>query len=103
MVVRVSENVRRLMAAMDWSEHDLAKRSGVSQKAINNLLNHSTGCTVTTAEKLARAFGLTCWQIMLDDVPADAAFSNTLSQLVFKFLKTDKKGRAFIVDAADRA
>jgi hypothetical protein len=91
------------MKAMDWSEHDLAKKSGVSQKAINNLLNRTTGCTITTAEKLARPFGLTGWQLMLEDIPADDAFASTLSQLVVKFLHTDKKGRAFILDAAERA
>ena len=91
------------MKAMDWSERDLAKKSGVSQKAINNLLNRTTGCTITTAEKLARPFGLTGWQLMLEEIPSDAAFGNTLTNLVVKFLNSDKRGRAFILDAAERA
>jgi transcriptional regulator with XRE-family HTH domain len=99
----VSANVRRLMKAMDWSEHDLARKSGVSQKAINNLLNKTTGYTITTAEKLAKPFGLTGWQLMIEKVPADAAFANTLTHLVVKFLTTDDQGRAFIRSAADRA
>lgn len=98
----VSSNVRRLMDAMDWSEHDLAKESGVSQKAINNLLNRTTGCTITTAEKLARPFGLTGWQLMLENVSADAAFSNTLTEIVKKLMKADKKGRDFILSAVER-
>lgn len=102
MIERVSGNVRRLMEAMDWSEHDLAKKSGVSQKAINNLLNKTTGCTITTAEKLARPFGLTGWQLMLNELPADAAFANSLTQLVARFLKADQKGRDFILGAAER-
>jgi transcriptional regulator with XRE-family HTH domain len=103
VIERVSSNVRRLMQAMDWSEHDLAKKSGVSQKAINNLLNQVTGCTVTTAEKLAHAFGLTSgWQLMIEEVPQDAAFGNTLNHIVVKFLRTDDQGRDFIRQAADR-
>lgn len=98
----IRRNVRRLMEAMDWSEHDLAKRSRVSQKAINNLLNGATGCTITTAEKLARPFGLTAWQIMLEDIQPDAAFSSTLTKIVCKVLKTDSAGRAFILNAAER-
>lgn len=103
MIERVSGNVRRLMDAMDWSEHDLSKRSGVSQKAINNLLNQTTGCTITTAEKLARPFGLTGWQLMLEEIPPDGAFSTTLTQIVTKFLRADKKGRDFILSAVERA
>jgi transcriptional regulator with XRE-family HTH domain len=103
VIDQVSENVRRLMTAMDWSEHDLAKRSGVSQKAINNLLNRTTGCTITTAHKLAAPFGLTGWQLMIQDIPADAAFASTLTHIVCKFLKSDASGRAFILNAADRA
>jgi plasmid maintenance system antidote protein VapI len=99
----VSFNLRRLMDAMDWSEHELAKRSKVSQKAINNLLNRTTGCTITTADKLARPFGLTGWQLMLENIPLDAAFSATLTQVVVKLVRTDKKGREFILSAAERA
>lgn len=102
MIERVSGNVRRLMTAMEWSEHDLAKKSGVSQKAINNLLNRATGCTITTAEKLARPFGLSGWQLMIEEVPADEAFANTLTQVVRKFLRADEKGREFILSAAER-
>lgn len=102
MIERVSANVRRLMTAMDWSEHDLAKKSGVSQKAINNLLNQATGCTITTAEKLARPFGLSGWQLMIEDIPADHAFSSTLTEVVRKFLRADEKGREFILSAAER-
>lgn len=103
MVSTVSANLRKLMDGMDWSEHDLSKRSGVSQKAINNLLNETTGCRITTAEKLAQPFGLTGWQLMLEDVPTDAAFASTLTQVVYKLMRTDQKGREFILSAADRA
>lgn len=98
----VSSNVRRLMKARDWSEHDLARKSGVSQKAINNLLNQVTGCTLTTAEKLAAPFGLNGWQLMVEEIPADAAFASTLTGIVVKFMRTDEKGRDFIRAAAER-
>lgn len=103
MIATVSGNVRRLMKAMEWSEHDLARHSQVSQKAINNLLNQTTGCTITTADKLAKPFGLTGWQLMLEDIPPDMAFGNTLTNVVSKFLKTDPKGREFILSAIERA
>lgn len=99
----VSANVRRLMRSMEWSEHDLARRSGVSQKAINNLLNQATGCTITTADKLARPFGLQGWQLQLPDIPPDAAFANSLTNIVVKWIHTDERGREFISHAADRA
>jgi transcriptional regulator with XRE-family HTH domain len=98
----VSTNVRNLMRSMDWSEHDLAKKSGVSQKAINNLLNKTTGCTITTADKLAKPFGLTGWQLMLEKLPVDAAFGSTLTQIMVKILGTDPKGRDWILNTIAR-
>lgn len=103
VIATVSTNVRNLMASMDWSEHDLARESGVSQKAINNLLNKVTGCTITTADKLARPFGLKGWQLMLEKLPTDAAFGSTMTQIMSKILNTDEAGRAFILSVAERA
>lgn len=103
MIDTVRSNVRKLMDSMDWSEHDLARHSGVSQKAINNLLNQVTGCNITTADRLARPFGLTGWQLMLEDLPADTAFATTLTRVVAKFLTADKRGRDFILSAVERA
>lgn len=103
VIATVSSNVRNLMLSLDWSEHDLAKKSGVSQKAINNLLNRTTGCTITTADKLARPFGLTGWQLMLEKLPTDAAFGSTMTQIMAKILATDDEGRKFILSVAERA
>lgn len=102
VVEEVSANLRRLLDTMGWSEHDLARRSNVSQKAINNLLNKFTGCTITTAHKLAAPFGLTGWQIQLPNVNAEAGLNDKLDIVIRKFLKTDQKGREFIMSAIER-
>jgi transcriptional regulator with XRE-family HTH domain len=92
--LNVSRNLRALPDTMQWSEHDLARRSHVSQKAINNILNGSTGCTVSTAEKLAIAFGLHGWQLMLENAPTDAALSSTLTGIVDFMLNAGQRRQA---------
>ena len=39
---------------------------------------------------------------MVGEVPADAAFAGTLTDIVVKFITTDDKGRSFIREAAER-
>lgn len=98
----LSENVRGLMTLRQWSEHELAQVSGVAQKTINNLLNLRGSCTVTTAELIARAFGLTAWQLLMQDLPTQIQTSPTLSALVGDWLNASAEGRELISKIAHR-
>lgn len=61
----VATNLRALLDLREWSEHDLAKKSGVAQKTINNILNMRTAATIETAQSLATPFGLTNWHLLI--------------------------------------
>lgn len=62
------DNLARLMAARDWSQHALAAKSGVSQSAIGYVLRYRDHQDkrpgVEQIEKLAKPFGLQAWQLL---------------------------------------
>lgn len=70
----VSENVRRLYQVSGIkSENELAKKSGVSQKTVNFLLDEAivSNPTVAVMDRLAKHFGVKAWMLMIEDFPFD--------------------------------
>ena len=73
----LAENVRRCLDEREWSESELARRSGVSQKQVNNIVREQNGCGVEALHELGRALGVPYWLLLMPglghgglDVPA---------------------------------
>lgn len=92
----ISGNLRALMDLHEWSERLLAAKSKVSQKTVNKVLNQESAATVETTEKLAKAFGLNGWQLMLPDLPTDLLDSPSLQQLFENYVSSSGAGREYI-------
>jgi transcriptional regulator with XRE-family HTH domain len=96
------EGLRALMVRSGWTQRDLAKRSRVSQKQISNILNNVNSPSLETADKLARAFGLSAWQLQIvapqDLSPEDFA---KLEAIVDGFLEGSARDRAIMQTIAD--
>ena len=58
------ENVKSLLVKMDMSENQLAIRSNVSQKQINNLTNGRTGCGIDAVAAIAKALHVEPWELL---------------------------------------
>lgn len=62
------DNLTRLMAARDWSQRAMAKKSGVSQSMIGYVLRYRDPQDkrpgVEKIELLAKTFGLQAWQML---------------------------------------
>lgn len=98
----VAENVKTLV--------DLAKREG---RPIHRLprgfslrtLAHARGAThsmtLRTLQKLAAAFGLEPWQLLLPDLPAELALDKRLAQTVRAYIGAAKDGQAAIETVAN--
>lgn len=95
-------NVRWLMNEAGWTQVELAERSGVSQTAISKVLRGEMIPTIEFAEKLASAFGLSGWHIIMPDLPGDLLRNGTLEQLFRDFLASSSSGRQFISQVATR-
>lgn len=81
--VILARNVRGLMDHHGWSEHDLAKRSGVSQKAINNLLNVKSAPTLDTIDMLAAAFEMRLCELVSARLWERKSEERMLREMVF--------------------
>lgn len=95
-------NVRWLMSETGWTQVELAERSGVSQTAISKVLRGDMVPTIEFAEKLASAFGLSGWHIIMPDLPGDLLRNGTLEKLFRDFIASSESGRQFISQVANR-
>jgi transcriptional regulator with XRE-family HTH domain len=91
----LARNIKHYLRLLEWSENELAKRSGVSQKQVNNITNERTGCSIEAVEWIAREFGVPAWMLMVNgfedlevtDIPK-------LSKLVGQFVGAESKGKS---------
>ena len=90
------------MRMKDWTQMELAAKSGVSQRMISHVLSQSTGCSTETAEALAKPFGLTGWHLLVPGLPDELLRSPSLSRLVDTYVQADEKGRSMIDMVAER-
>ena len=63
------EKLKELRKERNWSQMELSRRSGVSQSFINYLEAGEKQPTLTTLNKLAKAFGVPISDLIDDDAP----------------------------------
>lgn len=69
----MKNNLRVLRAEQNWTQEDLAQRSGVSRQAINAIETGKYDPSLPLAIKLARLFGKSVEEIfLLDDRSTDS-------------------------------
>lgn len=98
----LAHNVRLLMDKAGFDQADLAKRAGVSQKTISNLVNARTAPTLDNVERVARAFGLTAWHLIMPNLPDELVAGGKIEKLVSKYIAADPAEREYIDFILDR-
>jgi transcriptional regulator with XRE-family HTH domain len=98
----LARNLRALMDMREWTQTEMARRSGVSQRMVSHVLSRSTGCSIETADALAKPFGLTGWHLLIPDLPDELLRSPSLQSLVDAFVHASDSGRAMISMVAER-
>jgi transcriptional regulator with XRE-family HTH domain len=69
------------------TQAQLAKKSGVAQKTVSNILNFEAttrSLTMENADKIARAFGLQLWHLCIPDLPLELMTDDTLERVIEK-------------------
>ncbi len=101
----LADNVRRLMEASGDSQVKVAKRGGLSQRNVGNVVTygttHSTSPTVRTVDGLARAFGVSPWMLFVPGLPLDLLNSGRLDLLIANYVACTDPGRTSIERTAD--
>lgn len=98
----LARNLRFLMDLEVLSEAAVAKRSKVSQKAINNILNGTSGGTLNSVDKIADAFGLTAWHLIMPNLPDELIAGKSIEKLYNSFITSDEAGREYTLHVAER-
>lgn len=91
-----ARNLSWLLHERQWSQRDLAQRSGVSQRQISNIVTGKMAPTIETADALAEAFGLPGWILLNADMPTDLLETPSLRKLVAGWIKASDEDRAYL-------
>lgn len=90
------DNVKLLLHARGWSQVELARRSGIAQRTISDVLGYGIRIdkapTLRTVAAIAKAFGVPPWQLMIE-LPIDLLRSHRVSRLVEQFAAVEEPGR----------
>lgn len=100
----LSRNLKAALRRAEWSEAELARRSGVSQKQTNNTAAGRTATSVEIVQALADALRVPVWVLLSDGLGSltDAEI-HRLATVVAKWVGASDRDRRFIEDAASRA
>lgn len=90
------------MRERGWNQVELSKRSKVSQRTISNMLTEEKVPTLDTVDKIAAAFGLNLWHLILPRLIEDLEGNSSIRNLVDDYFGSNKKGREFILSVAER-
>lgn len=93
----LADNVRRLMEHEGLSQGALAKRAGISQRAVGYLVNYKDvqdrHPTTPTIEAVAKAFRTEAWMLMIPHLPVDVLSSKRFAKLIENYLDAPEEGR----------
>jgi transcriptional regulator with XRE-family HTH domain len=84
------------MNIRQWTQVELAAKSGVSQTMISSVLGQKSGCAVETADALAHAFGLTGWHLLMPGLSEDLLKSKAIQRLLETYINATPEGQALI-------
>lgn len=96
----VGRNLAILMKWKSWNQSELSRRSGVSQRHISDVLSGQTDLTTEKVEKLALAFGLQAWQLLMPDITEELLTTTDLRIIVETYVSRPA-GRKLIDGAAE--
>lgn len=96
----VAQNIRHYLRQNEWSEAELARRSGVSQKQVNNIVRQRYGCSVEALFIIARAFRVPAYQLIIAGRSESDALPTELDRVIVAYLNGDEVARRKISKAA---
>jgi transcriptional regulator with XRE-family HTH domain len=75
-------NLKMLLNKTSTTTGWLSERSGVSKRMIDYILAGERKPTIDVADRLANAYGITGWQLIMPSLPYDLAKSGKLDNLI---------------------
>ena len=82
--------------------YSLAKRSGVPQGTVSRIILGKNKISIENADKLAAAYGLDGWHLLLRNLDADLLGSPRVEKLYERYLSATAEGRDYIDAVVER-
>lgn len=98
----IRRNLQALMERDGLSGKSLEKKSKTAQKTVWKILNGKSAPTLDTVDKLAAAFGVTAWHLIMPNLPNELLSDRKIEQVVSLYVQTEEKGREYIHHVAER-
>lgn len=95
-------NLQALMERDGLSAMVLGKKSKVAQKTVWKILNGKSAPNLDTVDKLAAAFGVTAWHLIMPNLPDELLSDRKIEQVVSLYVQAEDKVREYIHHVADR-
>lgn len=91
----LADNVTRLMKHHGDDQNSLARKAGVGQKTISNVINkRAKGApNLDIVTKIAKTYRIKTWHLLLSNCPDEILFNHRVEKLVENFLTSDEMGR----------
>lgn len=99
----LARNLRLLMDAAGMKAPEVARRSGVDPKTVNNMIHGRYDPRPEKADQVASVFGLRGWQLLIPDLPADMLRNGGLERLIENYVSAGPEGRDSITRVAEMA
>ena len=100
----LAANIKALLNIWKWDQKKLAEKAGVSQKTISNMVNPDSGINpqLDNVEKVATAFGLSAWHLIIPNLPEELLRNGSLEHLAELYIRLPEDAREVINRVAER-
>jgi len=100
----IAQNIRLLMSEHGLSQAALGRKAGVAQTLLSGLLGREEGIKnpqSSTVDKIADAFGIQPWKLMLPNADIALLKDQQLEALIERFTECPTDGRQAILRTAE--
>lgn len=101
-VVCFVKNLKYLLEITGMHKNDVAKKSGVSSRYIDYLLNFDKYPSIEVAENIGQAFGLNGWHMILPDLDYELGKNGNLEELLKDFTDSSKVTQDYVFEVLHR-
>jgi transcriptional regulator with XRE-family HTH domain len=87
--VNVLDKITKLRLERNWSEYQLAEKSGLTQSTISSWYRKNLVPTIPSLSKICEAFGITLSQFFLDDDAESTCVTEQQRRLLYYAAKLE--------------
>lgn len=98
----IAQNIKKLSDAQQISLDEIARRAGVTRRAIQYILSGERVPSIEMAESIGQALNVTGWQLLIPNLAEELARSGRLSALVSNYMADPAETQSYLESVAQR-